>query len=243
MRAAMIRLVAFFALGRAAADECPWHGCNNADYNDCTYKCKSCDALHTYYPHSYDSYGDCVHETCKWDDDYWEDWYASMIIGTIIGVIISTITLVLASCPVCCGVMKDKPLKAFACVLALITIPLYFLPYIAAKQTTVGLVEDICGGCSGGCTQEEKTELEDTIDGYSIFIAYTFGYGFAVLILAGITHCLTCCICCPCCGPLTTSKPTPVQPYSGAPQPAVMGQVLGQPVGSAAAVENNKLAT
>lgn len=237
----MLCLVVLLALGRAAADECPWHGCNDADNGDCYDKCRSCDALHTYQPHYYDSYGDCIQEHCDWNDDMWKDWYDRMIIGTILGAIVTSITLILASCPVCCGVMKDKPLKVFAIVLSLITIPCYFLPYIFAKHTTVGLVEDICNSCPSGCTQEEKTHLEDQIDGFSTWAAYTFGFGFVVVLLASITNCLSCCMCSTCCQPTTK---TPVQPYVGSAQANVaQATVVGQPTGAADAGVSNKLAT
>merc|ERR1719343_928748 len=89
----------------------------------------------------------CIDNSCNWRDDMAEDWYAKILVGSIIGIIIVLVTTIVTSLPVCCGVMKDGPLKPIATVCAVIAGFSYFIPFISGLATAGSFTEDICDSC------------------------------------------------------------------------------------------------
>jgi hypothetical protein len=170
-----------------------------------------------------------MHTSCQWKDDYWHDWYAKILIGTIVGTIVTIATTVVLSLPVCCGVMKDSPsLKVIAIVCSVVAFFCFFVPMIAGSASSGALVDDICNACDDGCTEAERDEMDGHVSGAGIWVAYTYGFGFLVLVIGGVAMCLSCCVCCPCCGPLQSAKQSREMP--GQQVPGVQGEVVGQPV-------------
>jgi len=153
-----------------------------------------------------------------------DDYYAKILTGSIIGGVICLITLVIGSLAVCCGFMKDTNLKAIAVGIGLLAGFCMFIPLIAGKVAMDGAVADHCDKCH--CDVQDEQEAKDYLSGLGVIIAYTFGFGFVVVILGGVTLCLSCCMCCPCCGPLNAAK---MQKQMGAGQPQVIGQPVGMP--------------
>merc|ERR1712224_870207 len=157
-----------------------------------------------------------------------EDWYGKILIGSIFGIVFTLVTTVVTSLPVCCGVMKDnKSLKIIAIVCGVVGIS-YAIPFISGALTAGSFTDDICDSC-GGCTDKERTDLEESIGALGVLVAYIHGFGFVVVILSSVTMCLSCCICCPCCGPLKQAKDAA---NAGGGAPAVQGQVIGAPPSS-----------
>merc|ERR1719291_1084760 len=86
-----------------------------------------------------------THTSCQWEDNYAQDWYAKILIGTIVGSIVTIATTVVLSLPVCCGVMKDSPsLKVIAIVCSVVAFFCFFVPMIAGSASSGSLVDDIC---------------------------------------------------------------------------------------------------
>jgi len=160
-----------------------------------------------------------------------EDWYGKILVGCVFGIIFTLVTTIVTSLPVCCGVMKDGPLKPIAIVCGVVAGFSYFIPFISGFATAGAFTDDICNSCDNGCTDDERKQIEEAIGALGVLVAYIHGFGFIVVILASITMCLTCCMCCPCCGPLKQAQ-TDAQPTQ--PQAQVMGQVV-QPAGAAKA--------
>jgi len=181
-----------------------------------------------------DGYGECEYDfdgwddgttsTCTWRDDMAEDWYGKILVGCIIGIVITLVTTVVTSLPVCCGVMKDGPVKIIAIVCGAIAAVSYAIPFIAGAATAGSFTDDICDSC-GGCNDKDRKDLEESIGALGILVAYIHGFGFVVVVLASITLCLSCCMCCPCCGPLKKQKDT-VEVVQGQPQAQVVGAVV-----------------
>jgi len=162
-------------------------------------------------------------------DEYFEDWYGKILVGSIVGIIVTAVTTTVVSLPVCCGVMKDSPsLKVIAIVCSVVAAFCFFIPLIAGTATSGGVTDDICNACD--CTEQEREDIDGHMSNAGIWVAYIWGFGFAVLVLGGITMCLSCCVCCPCCGPLKAAKQEQAQ--QGPVVGQVQGQVVGQPIGN-----------
>jgi hypothetical protein len=151
-----------------------------------------------------------------------EAYFAKILIASIIGAVICVITTAIASLPVCCGKMTNMPMIPVSAVLCVVAGICMAIPLIAGKLVTDSTIEEICDDC--GCTSEDEQDLKDAIGALGVFLAYTVGGGFVVVILGGVTICLGCCMCCPCCGPLKTAKEAAA---GGGPPATVQGQVIG----------------
>jgi hypothetical protein len=167
--------------------------------------------------------------SCEWKDEYAEDWYGKILVGSIIGFVITLGTTITLSLPVCCGVMKKANVKVIGIICGIIGGLSLFIPFISGAVSSGALVEDICDACTHGCSDTDRDELNTHLGALGVIVAYIHGMGFLVVVMGAITLCLSCCTCCPCCGPLKAdNNVTPVNP--NAPQ----GQVVGQPVDQAA---------
>jgi hypothetical protein len=167
---------------------------------------------------------------CAWTDEDSEEFYSMLVVGTVIGAIFSIICIVLASLPLCCGIVKPKA-NIIAAVVITIGIIACFVPAITGKAQADGAVNKMCDRCEAdvhhtGCTNKERSDAQDAVGALGILVAYVHGFGFMVVILGITASAMGCCICCKCC------KMKDDQ-FSVGQQPAVIGQaVVGQPVGA-----------
>lgn len=225
----LLLVAAVCSLGRASSQ------CDNFDDSclacngdDGWSRCTQCKDHYELYTSGAAGEGSCVHQSCAWKEEYAEDWYGKILVGSIVGAVLTIITTVVASLPVCCGVMKNSNLIPIAVALGVVAAICLFIPLITGMATTGGLVDDICNSCDDGCTEQDRSELTDAIGALGVIVAYIHGFGFIVVILGAVTLCLSCCMCCPCCGPLQQAKLEKQQAAGGA------APVQGQVVGSAA---------
>lgn len=223
---ALLLAVFATAFDVTAASSCLW-GCAECDQGNDFGDCTRCDAGYRleggacYYEDASDSCGELTDEEA-------EDYYGKILVGSVIGTIITIITTITGSLPVCCGVMKQGPLVPVAVVIGAVAGISMFIPMITGKVVIDSVVSDICHGDDCNCSEETERDLKDALSALGIFVAYLHGFGFLVLIFGGVTICMSCCMCCPCCGPLQQAK---LQQQQGGPAraQAVQGQVVGQP--------------
>lgn len=220
------------ALGYCSAD----NDCTNCNGNSMT-RCTGCKPGYYLSDMDGDGEGFCYpgsddgsdHYSCEWRDEYAEDWYGKILVGSLIGFAITLGTTITLSLPVCCGVMKNANVKVIGIICGIIGGLSLFIPFISGAVSSGALVEDICDACTHGCSDTDRDELNTHLGALGVIVAYIHGMGFLVVVMGAVTLCLSCCTCCPCCGPLKAdNNVTPVNP--NAPQ----GQVVGQPVDQAA---------
>jgi len=136
------------------------------------------------------------------------------------------------SLPVCCGVcaanLQVPKIMGVVCgILGAIDI---FVPAIAGSLGASIALDQICEEC--GCSDHEREKYRDDIAGLGIVIAYFYG-GFMCVFLGVTTLVLACCACGPCCGPLKRMKEEAAGGVKGGALPVIVGQPVGQPVGTA----------
>jgi ABC-type nickel/cobalt efflux system permease component RcnA len=193
--------------------------CDDNNRNQCT---RCYDDYHLYHDGDGSSYCHDCGELTKEEE---EDYYARIWVGSIIGGVICTITIIVASIPGCCGKMTNGPLIPIAVVIMILAGICMSIPMITGKVVTDSVISDACDKC--GCSEQDEKKLKDAFSTLGVLVAYTVGGGFIVVILGGITMCLGCLLCCPCCGPLQQAKLAQKEGAAGAPPAAVLGQVVG----------------
>lgn len=226
-RTALVVLALAGACAPALAGTCSADPTCTACDNNNLFQCTGCEPGYTLSDSDLDGRGTCLATTCVWKDDDAKDWYSKILVGSMVGAAIALITLVITSLPVCCGVMKDGNLKCIGAVVGVIAGLSLLIPFVTGAATSGQVVDDVCKNCSGGCTDKEREDIRTAISALGVYVAYTAGFGFIVVILGAISMCLACCMCCPCCGPLQEAQQAKQQ--GGAPAAQVVGQVVGQP--------------
>jgi len=159
--------------------------------------------------------------TNTWDDDNCHAWsqsetdelVAKLITGSIIGIVLGLIMTLLASLPLCCGVMKAQ-----GKIIAMIGIPVgilcCFMPLFLSLGGCSSFVETLCENCPvngdesksscdepemQGSTRTYRDVISDACHALGILIVYFGGYGWAAVILGIVAASLSCCILCGCC--------------------------------------------
>jgi len=162
--------------------------------------------------------------SCTWTDKDSEEFYAMLIIGTVIGLLFAIICIVFACLPLCGGIMKPQA-KIIAGVAIAIGIIVCFIPAITGKAQADAAVNKMCDRCAAdptnaGCSEQDKSDAKEAVGALGIIVAYVHGFGFLVVVLGVTAAALGCCICCKCCK---------MKEEGGAAggQPAVIGQPVG----------------
>ena len=125
---------------------------------------------------------------------------ASLYGGSFGGMAIALVMVILASLPLCCGVLKQygKIIATVAIVLGIVSL---LVPAFGSMGACVPFVDAICQErCSGyECTQEEKDGMGSLCNALGIFVVYIGAFGWATVILGIVAASLGCCVCCGCC--------------------------------------------
>eukprot|EP00930_Biecheleria_cincta_P021782 TRINITY_DN1603_c0_g1_i3.p1 TRINITY_DN1603_c0_g1~~TRINITY_DN1603_c0_g1_i3.p1 ORF type:complete len:189 (+),score=34.31 TRINITY_DN1603_c0_g1_i3:58-624(+) len=163
---------------------------------------------------------------CSWSKKNEDDYVAAIMVFSILGIVFSLITVIVASLPLCCGIMK--PIGTIIAVVAIVVgIISIFLPAVGGMVSGTGAVNQLCDSCAGGCSEQDKKNATDAMNALGILIAYLAAFGWAAIILGIVAAALGCCICCKCC----KMKDDPVVPLVAAvaanaqPPVVVVGQV------------------
>jgi diacylglycerol kinase len=223
-----LSLLALVVAGPWLVNATDWCGdgceqCNNFNWAECT-ECSHGSKKDGVGP------GICYHHSCHWTQEDEDNFGEKLMAGTIAGIIIGTICVIVVSLPVCCGVMKESSsgsLKIIGVVVGIVSGVCIAIPAITGSVTGNQAIDDFCDRCDTGCSDEERQEAKDMVAGLGVIFAYTVAFGFVVVVLAIVAISLSCCMCCPCCGPLQEAQQAKQQ--GGAPAAQVVGQVVGQP--------------
>lgn len=159
-------------------------------------------------------------QSCSWTDDDNKELIASLLGGCLAGVAIAIIMTILASLPLCCGVMKAQG-KFIATLAILLGLLCCITPAITGFAVGANVVDKSCDRCAavgqGSCSESDKASMQAFVGIGGLMTAYVYGFGWAALILGVAAASLGCCICCKCC-----KMKDEVGAAGG--QPAVIGQ-------------------
>jgi len=195
----------------------------------CVHSWSSCSEWYDENNHEY--------HDCDVGQEEEEEWWAKMLTGTVVACVVATILIILASMPVCCGVMKENQgaLNGIGCCVGLFGVFTMFIPLIAALAATNEAVDDHCNKCH--CSDEDREKAKEVFGFWGAIIGYVYGFGWLAVALGITAEVLVCCMCCACCGPLKTYREQ--QKMGGVPgQPQMqMQQVPGVVVGAPAPVQ------
>lgn len=147
----------------------------------------------------------------EWTAEDTSEFTAKLFTGPIIGIALGLIMTLIASLPLCCGVMKAQ-----GKIIAMIGIPIGILailmPLFLSMGACTSFVENLCDNCKtdGGknsCDEQDpfnqnKTHregLSDACAALGILLVYIGGHGWAAIVLGIVAASLSCCILCGCC--------------------------------------------
>lgn len=125
-----------------------------------------------------------------------DDWYASILAGSLVGFFLGVVLVVLLSLPLCCGILKE-PAKIIAGVGILLGFIIQFIPAIAGAVATSIVIDKQCK--ESACTDADKKILKETLTALGVFVAYTLGHGWTCIIIGITIMALGCCVFCKCC--------------------------------------------
>lgn len=165
--------------------------------------------------------GFTVVTSCNWTQEDTDNLVAAILGGSITGVVIGLVMTVLASLPLCCGVMKEKG-KQIATTAMINGIVVCFIPAITGFVVGASIVDKMCDRC-GTCSDADKEAAQTHVGVAGVIVAYVHGFGWLALILGITAASLSCCICCNCC----KMKNVPVATSGSGP--VVIGQAVSAP--------------
>jgi len=143
---------------------------------------------------------------------------AGLLGGSIGGIVLGLLMVIIASLPLCCGVLKQygKVLAAIAIILGLASLVVPFLGSMGACGPFVDhICDDLCPG-EIQCTQLDRDSLTTTCNALGFLVVYLGAFGWAACVLGIVAASLGCCVCCQCCkaklddGPKQGGQPTVV---------------------------------
>merc|ERR1712127_465685 len=134
---------------------------------------------------------------CFWTDDNTSAYTSGVMGGSIAAAIVGIILVVVVALPLCCGILKQFA-KIIAIVVIVVSILVMVLPLLISMGACGGPVDDACVEC-GGCTESQRSSLEDSCKALGILIVYFAGFGWLGIILGITAMGMSCCIFCGCC--------------------------------------------
>ncbi|CAK9079863.1 unnamed protein product, partial [Durusdinium trenchii] len=164
---------------------------------------------------------------------------ASLYAGSFGGVLLGLLLCILASLPLCCGVLKEhsKVISTITISLGILTL---VVPLLGSLSACGPFVQTVCSDrCSGyECTSQEEEELSQVCHALGFIVVYIGAFGWAACVVGIVAASLGCCVCCQCCRPMhqpVSPQVVPERPevendldpkFSG---PAVPVMVVGTP--------------
>lgn len=111
--------------------------------------------------------------------------------------------LVLASLPLCCGVLKDHS-KAISTITISLGILTLLVPLLGSLSACGPFVQSVCSDrCPGfECSTQEKEDISQVCHALGFFVVYISAFGWVSCIVGVIAASLGCCVCCQCCRPM-----------------------------------------
>ncbi|CAL1170171.1 unnamed protein product [Cladocopium goreaui] len=128
-----------------------------------------------------------------------QDAYAASLWGgSIGGMVVGVLVIVLMSLPLCCGVLKQygKVIGAIGIFLGLLAL---VIPLFGALGSCVPFVDAACNDACTPCTDEEKKIWASACQTLGIVFVYMVVFGWAACVLGIVGASLACCVCCQCC--------------------------------------------
>ncbi|CAE7457959.1 ESD [Symbiodinium natans] len=145
---------------------------------------------------------------------------ASLYGGSFGGMALALIMVILASLPLCCGVLKQygKIIAGMAIVLGLVSLA---LPLLGSMGACGPFVDAICNErCSGyECSAQERDDMSSLCNALGFLVVYIGAFGWATCVLGIVAASLGCCVCCGCC------KANMNEPAAKGGPPVVVGAV------------------
>ncbi|CAL1170178.1 unnamed protein product [Cladocopium goreaui] len=136
---------------------------------------------------------------CQDVNGFDQDAYAASLWGgSIGGMVVGILVIVLMSLPLCCGVLKQygKVLGAIGIVLGVLAL---VIPLFGALGSCVPFVDAACNDACTPCTDEEKKIWASACQTLGIIFVYLVVFGWAACVLGIVGASLACCVCCQCC--------------------------------------------
>lgn len=148
----------------------------------------------------------------EWSQEDTDEFVGKMIVGPVVGIALGAIMVILASLPLCCGVMKAQ-----GRIIAMIGIPVGILaclmPLFLSMNGCGTFIDNLCTNCeddngNSSCDQvnpnspTDKTfreEIDEGCHALGFLVAYLLAYGWAAVVLGITAAALSCCILCGCC--------------------------------------------
>ena len=117
--------------------------------------------------------------------------------GSIGGILLAVLVIILVSLPLCCGLLKHyrKAIGAVGIVLGTVALWIPSVVAIASCGPFVdGLCQDLCG--SPTCEYQFEVYWAESCPMFGIVYAYVMIFGWAACILGVVGLILACCVCC-----------------------------------------------
>ncbi|CAL1146536.1 unnamed protein product [Cladocopium goreaui] len=163
-------------------------------------------------------------ETGAWSGFDQEAYAGSLWGGSIGGIVVGLLMIILVSLPLCCGVMKKqgKVIGAIGIVLGLLSL---IIPYFGAMGSCAPFMDAACANrCTGfECTQYDKDVALSACQALGVIFVYLGVFGWLACVLGIVAASMACCVCCQCCNAKLDTEVIAVQ------QTPVVPIVVGQP--------------
>ncbi|CAK9024517.1 S-formylglutathione hydrolase [Durusdinium trenchii] len=137
----------------------------------------------------------CTNGAPQWDQGAFT---GSLLGGSLGGIGVAILVVVLASLPLCCGVLKQfgKWIGAAGIILGLLAI---IIPAFGSMGACGPWVDELCSASCTGCTSSERSDISALCNALGFIIVYLGAYGWAAIVLGIVGASLSCCVCCGCC--------------------------------------------
>ncbi|CAK9117271.1 unnamed protein product [Durusdinium trenchii] len=141
----------------------------------------------------------CPALACQSTAEFDNDAYVlSLLGGSIGGIVIALLMVILVSLPLCCGVFKlyGKVIAGIGISLGLFAL---IVPLFGALGSCVPFVDYMCSERCVPCTEDDKDAAAKICATLGAFVVYIGAYGWLACVLGIVAASLGCCVCCECC--------------------------------------------
>ncbi|CAK9071356.1 S-formylglutathione hydrolase, partial [Durusdinium trenchii] len=148
----------------------------------------------------------CTNGTPQWDEGAFT---GSLIGGSVGGIAVGILVVVIASLPLCCGVLKQfgKWIGAASIILGILAI---VIPAFGSMGACGPWVDELCSASCTGCTSSQRSDIGALCNAVGFIIVYLGAWGWAAIVLGIVGASLGCCVCCGCCKAKMDPPPAPV---------------------------------
>mmetsp|Transcript_20430 Transcript_20430/g.34032 ORF Transcript_20430/g.34032 Transcript_20430/m.34032 type:complete len:169 (+) Transcript_20430:31-537(+) len=136
---------------------------------------------------------------CEDLQDFDEKAYAASLLGgSVGGIVVGILVIIFVSLPLCCGVLKQygKVIGGIGIGMGLLAL---IIPLFGAMGSCVPFVDAACNDACTPCTEEVKEAWAKGCQTLGIIFVYLVVFGWAACILGIVGASMACCVCCQCC--------------------------------------------